>query len=227
MKRHIKLSEARAEADSALLRHKNILKNIETHAISKNEDNDEFLYLMSIPVIYAAWEGFFRISCSICLRRKFFQGKKIKSYDAQYAALWLQKQSFLNSFLDKLFSSMNLGNPPKKSTAGRYHALVGFTGSIVQWLDEPANHLQNFDDLVMTHSNVNKDVALINSEIIGLDISQVNFGRLNDLLGRRNDIAHGGLIDYPSKQVVEDLIRYADCLLDEFNSSVKAWLSGS
>lgn len=225
MKRHIKRNEAKAEADSALHRHKDILRNIEKHVIENNSEKDEFLYLMSIPVIYAAWEGFFRISCSVCLRRKFFRGKKIKSYDERYAALWLQKQSFLNSFLDRLLSSMNLGKPPKKATAGKYRALVNFTGSIMQWLDEPANHLQNFDDLVMTHSNVNKDVALVNSEIIGLDVSQVDFGRLDDLLGRRNDIAHGGLIDYPTEQAVLDLLSYTDGLLHEFNNSVKIWLS--
>lgn len=224
MKRHIKLNEARAESDAALLRHKEILDNIEKHAITNNPDKDEFLYLMSIPVIYAAWEGFFRISCSICLRRKFFKGKKVKRYDESYAALWLQKEGFLNSFLDRLFSSMNLGKPPKNANAGRYHALASFTGSIMQWLETPADHLQNFDDLVMTHSNVNKDVALINCKIIGIDVSGLSFGRLNDLLGRRNEIAHGGLIDYPSEQVVIDLLSYTNGLLNDFNQAVNDWL---
>ncbi len=182
---------------------------------------------MSIPVIYAAWEGFFRISCSICLRRKFHVERKLKSYEDAYATLWLQRESFVDSFFDKLFNSVSLGKKPKKLNTGRYGALTIFTGKIKEWLEKPANHLTNFDELVMTYSNINKEVTELNSTIIGLDITNVKLGRLDDLVGQRNNIAHGGLIDYPKENTINDLIDYTENLLTEFHTSVTLWLKNS
>ncbi|KUM43448.1 hypothetical protein AR540_16725 [Pseudomonas sp. EpS/L25] len=76
----------------------------------------------------------------------------------------------------------------------------------------------------MTYANVNKEVVIFNSEIIGLDIDRVNLGRLDDLLARRNDIAHGGLIDYPKENIINDLLTYTENLLNQFHSSIEAWL---
>ncbi|WP_046270893.1 MAE_28990/MAE_18760 family HEPN-like nuclease [Pseudomonas syringae] len=227
MTRHLKYHEARTEAQKALQRHLEILNNIKKHCVINNEEKDEFLYLMSIPVIYAAWEGFFRISCSICLRRKFHVERKLKSYEDAYATLWLQRESFVDSFFDKLFNSVSLGKKPKKLNTGRYGALTIFTGKIKEWLEKPANHLTNFDELVMTYSNINKEVTELNSTIIGLDITNVKLGRLDDLVGQRNNIAHGGLIDYPKENTINDLIDYTENLLTEFHTSVTLWLKNS
>lgn len=227
MTRHLKFHDARAEAKKALERHLDILNNIKKHCITNNHEKDEFLYLMSIPVIYAAWEGFFRISCSICLRRKFHREQKFKLYDDAYATLWLQREGFVDSFFDKLFNSVSLGKKPKKLSTGRYGALTNFTGKIKEWLEKPANHLTNFDELVMTYSNINKEVTELNSTIIGLDLTNVKLGRLDDLVGQRNNIAHGGLIDYPKENTINDLIDYTENLLNEFHSSVTAWLRNS
>jgi len=79
----------------------------------------------------------------------------------------------------------------------------------------------------MTYSNVNKDVALLNSAVIGLDISQVDFSRLNELLNRRNEIAHGGLVNYPRESNVVELLDYTGTLIDSFHSSIEAWLVNS
>jgi hypothetical protein len=223
--KHLKLVEAKSEAKEALRRHLDILDNIEKHTLTNNQEKDEFLYLMSIPIIYAAWEGYFRIACSICLRRTCHRGKKIKNYSNEYSTLWLQRESFVESFLTKLFNSMALGKQPKKLNSGRYNALTDFTGNIKNWLEEPADHLKNFDDLVMTYSNINKEVTELNSKIIGFDISAINLGRLDDLLGRRNNIAHGGLIDYPKENTITELLEYTRQLLKDFHSSIDTWLA--
>ena len=159
MAKHIHRKEAKKEARQALERHKDILKNIEKHALTANEGKDDFLYLMAIPMIYAAWEGYFKITCAICLKRFCLRGQKYKSYPDSYATLWLQKEKFLNSFFDKLFSSVSFGKKPKKLSAGRFASLASFSQNIKEWLETPIDHLTNFDELVMTYSTVNKEVT--------------------------------------------------------------------
>lgn len=215
---------AKTEAKESLVRHLAIIADLRLHAITNNPGKNEFLYLMSVPMIYAAWEGYFRIAMSICLRRACVRGRKHKKYKEKYVTLWLQKQGFVNSFFDRLFNTVSLGKIPKKINSGRFNALSDLTCEFKIWLEAPIDHLQNFDELVMTYANVNKDVVIFNSEIIGLDITQVNLGRLDDLLARRNDIAHGGLIDYPKENIINDLLTYTENLLNQFHTSIESWL---
>lgn len=224
---HLRLSSAKLEAKQALERHLKILDDIHSRCIVLNTGNDGFLYLMSIPIIYAAWEGYFKIACSICLRRHCRPGQKVSSYTNIYAALWLQKEGFLASFLQKLLNTMTLGTPPKKQGAGKFDVLTDFTGAMKTWLGSPVDHLIDFDALVMTHSNVNKSVAELNAKIIGLDISNVSLGRLDSLLEQRNSIAHGGLITYPTKISVEDTLDYSRRVITEFHEAVINWLNSN
>lgn len=222
---HLRLSSAKLEAKQALDRHLKILDDIDARCVVLNTDNDGFLYLMSIPIIYAAWEGYFKIACSICLRRHCRPGQKVSSYPDIYAALWLQKEGFLASFLQKLLNTMTLGTPPRKQGGGKFDVLTDFTGAMKTWLGSPVDHLIDFDALVMTHSNVNKSVAELNAKIIGLDISNVRLGRLDSLLEQRNSIAHGGLITYPTKSNIEDTLVYARNVIQEFHGAVIEWLN--
>lgn len=225
--RHLVLPSARQEIKAAHNRQQKVLADIRLHSIEKNNTKDAFLFLMAIPVIYAAWEGYFRLACSICLKRQCYVGRKAKVYDKKYAALWLQREGFFDSFLKKLVDSMQLGRPTRRISSGKYTATVEFSGNMNEWFNKPISHLSNFDDLVMTYSNVNKDVATLNGEIIGLNLDNVDFSRLNELLNRRNDIAHGGLVDYPREDTVEGLLDYTSDLIDSFHQSVEAWLANS
>ncbi|CAM8571802.1 MAE_28990/MAE_18760 family HEPN-like nuclease [Enterobacter asburiae] len=222
---HLHRASAKLEAQQAHDRHIEILTSVKNRCVDNNQAKDGFLYLMAVPVIYAAWEGYFKISCSICLRRYCRQGRKVKSYTDIYAALWLQKEGFLASFLQKLLNTMSLGSKIEKKGAGKFDILTDFTGSMKQWLEKPVDHLIDFDSLVMTHSNVNKNVAELNARVIGLDISNVNFGRLDNLLKERNNIAHGGLITYPNEAFIQDLLIYTSKLIDDFHNAVMIWLT--
>lgn len=227
MGKHLRLASAKAEIRSALSRHQRMLDDVRLHSMTNNQAKNEFLYLMAIPVIYAAWEGFFRISCSICLRRKCLVGAKSKKYDSSYSTLWLQKEPFLSSFLQSLVSAMQLGRVQKKLGNGQFNAIAKFSANLGEWRDRPLDHLADFDALVMTHSNVNKDVTAINCGIIGIDLSGVDFSRLDELLNRRNEIAHGGMMALPSEDIVEKLLVYTHDLIDAFHDSVCSWLSSS
>lgn len=224
MSKHLRLQSARSEAKNALERHLKMLDEVLDHSVTRNVDKDKFLYLMAIPVIYAAWEGFFRISCSICLRRKCQLGKKSKRYEFDYSTLWLQKESFVTSFLDTLVSGMSLGRAQKKLNQGQFSAISKFSRSLADWHERPLNHLADFDKLVMTHSNVNKEVAQLNAAIIGVDVAEVDFSRIDELLNRRNEIAHGGIVTYPTENTVIDLIRYTKKLITGFNGCIGRWL---
>lgn len=224
---HLRLASAKKEAKQAFERHVKILDDVKSRCIDSNTENDGFMYLMSVPIIYAAWEGYFKISCAICLRRYCRQGQKIKSYTDIYAALWLQKEGFLVSFLQKLLNTMTIGTPVTKRGAGKFDILTDFTRSMKSWLDQPVDHLIDFDSLVMTHSNVNKSVAELNSKVIGLDVSTINFGRLDNLLEQRNSIAHGGLITYPTKTNIEEILLYTQNLIGDFHAAVITWLDES
>lgn len=227
MARHLTLRSARQEMHSAHVRHKDMLGNIRRHSLDNNKGKDSFLYLMAIPVIYAAWEGYFRLACSICLKTQCFIEKKAKKYHNKYTALWLQRESFFDSFLQNLFNSMQMGRSSKKISSGKFMAVSSFAGKIGPWLESPINHLSNFDELVMTHSNVNKDVAKLNSDIIGLHVEDIDFSRLDELVNRRNEIAHGGLINYPTENNVVELLDYTENLIDEFHLSIEDWLTTS
>lgn len=222
---HLHLASAKKEAQQSLVRHIQILNDVKLRCITNNTENDGFMYLMSIPIIYAAWEGYFKIACAICLKRHCRPGQKVKSYTEIYAALWLQKEGFLASFLQKLLNTMTLGSSIDKKGAGKFEVLTEFTKEMKNWLDGPVDHFVDFDSLVMTHSNVNKNVAELNSKIIGLDVSGINFGRLDGLLAQRNSIAHGGLITHPTKINVEELLTYTQGLITDFHDAVITWLN--
>lgn len=227
MTNHLSKSSARTEINDALARHLEILDNVTKCCITSNGEKEQFYYLLAIPIIYSAWEGYFRVVCSICLRRICIRGVKAKKYKHQYSALWLQRESFTESFIKTLFNSMTLGTDIRKTNPGRFKALSKFSSDINNWLESPINHAVNFDRLIMTYSNVNQDVVKLNCEIIGIDIVTVDFSKLDELLSRRNDISHGGLINYPKEDEVKELVLYTDSLLKSFNACIVAWIKAT
>lgn len=226
MARHLNLKTARNETSSARVRHLDLLDQVRAHCVSNNSTKDGFLYLLAIPIIYAAWEGYFKIACALCLKRRCIRGQKAKKYSSPYMTLWLQKEPFVHSYLQNLVNGMQLGKPLRKS-GGQFFALANFAGNVANWLEGPIDHTILFDDLVMTHSNVNRDVAMLNGSVIGLNMGGVKFGRLDELLGRRNEIAHGGLLSFPTEAEVIGLISYTEDLIRSFDQSVSQWLAHS
>lgn len=227
MPKHLKLQSAKAEVNGARNRHLQMLADVRRHCMEENPTRDGFRYLMAIPMIYAAWEGYFKIACSICFQRKCVVGRKAKSYPGIYATLWLQKQGFVQAYLQKLFNAMQLGREAAPKTGAQYRALAQFSTGLADWLEGPIDHTIGFDGLVMTYSNVDIDVFKLNAEIIGLDLNGVMMGRLNELVGRRNEIAHGGLVTYPAESEVDGLIIFTENLIKSVDVAISAWLPGT
>ena len=223
MSKLYRLSDARVETVSARDRHLALLSDVRKHCITANVAKDKFMYLLAIPMIYAAWEGYFKLVCSLCVKRKCQVGKKTKAYEPMYSTLWLQKEPFVQSYLQSLINSMQPGRATRASFA-QYEALTAFAGSVTDWMDEPVNHALDFESLVMTYSNVGRDVVKTNARAIDMDLTGVALGKLDELLGRRNGIAHGGLMSYPLESEVVEYIDYAELLLTTFNAAVQRWL---
>jgi hypothetical protein len=224
---HLTKRTAQSELSYALRQHLDIIDSVERCFITLNISKEPFLYLGAIPILYSAWEGFFKVNCSICLRRICIRDGKAKNYSNEYASLWLQREPFMQTFLKSLLNSMDVGRDVSKITAGRFKTIVTFNNSIKGWLDSPVQHAANFDDLLMTQSNVNTEITKLNCNIIGVDLSAVDFSRLDELLGRRNSIAHGGLLTYPSENDVQMLLAYTRKLLTEFNLAIANWIKAS
>lgn len=215
---------ARAEVQSALDRHITMLDEIKKHSLTNNVAGDQFLYLMAIPIIYSAWEGYFKIVFSVCFKRKCNLHRKASSYPEIFSVLWLQKQGFFQSYLSKMFAAMQLGQERLPKTGAQYRALAEFSKGFSAWIRGPVDHTVKFDSLVMTYSNVNLEVLKLNSEVIGLNLTGVRTGSLDELVGRRNDVAHGGLLVYPTNFEVDQLISYTEELMKSLDGAVSKWM---
>lgn len=227
MSRHLAKRAALSELQGAIDRHLEIIQRTRHHCFTSNTTKDKFLYTMAIPMLYSAWEGYFRISVSICLRRLCMRNRNAGSYPKEYITLWLQRETFLSSFYKALLNSIDLNVNQKPINKARFNALTDFQASVRNWLNRPVNTSTNFDKLVMTYANVNGEIAQLNADVIGLDVSSVDFSPLNELLARRNDISHGGLINLIDESDANRIATYAENLLNQFGSATKIWLQAN
>jgi hypothetical protein len=227
MARHLTLTAARQELAAARVRHIALLDDVRRHCIDENTIRDPFKHLSAVPIIYAAWEGYFKISFTLCIKRKCQSTIKARSYPGIYRTLWLQKQPFVQSYLSTLVAAMQPGKAISPKTGSQYKALASFSDKFSQWLDAPVDHASGFEDLVMTYSNVDYKVLALNSEVIGLDISGVPVGRLDGMVGRRNEISHGGLLTYPTESEVDELVTFCRNLISGIDGKIASWLKTS
>ena len=80
----------------------------------------------------------------------------------------------------------------------------------------------------MRFSNVNQDVVEINAGAIGIDdfplFKEIKLGRLHDLVGRRNEIGHGAIINAPPNENFVELWVFTENLItgycDAFAASI-------
>lgn len=227
MARHLTLRAARQELAAAKERHVSLLDDVERHCIDENAAREGFKYLLAIPIIYAAWEGYFKISFTLCIKRKCQLTLRARAYPGIYRTLWLQKQPFVMSYLASLVNAMQPGKSVSPKTGSQYKALATFSESFVDWLEGPVDHASGFEGLVMTHSNVDHSVLTLNSEVIGLDLAGVPVGRLNSMVGRRNEISHGGLLTYPTEIEVIELVAFCRGLIVGLDEKIGDWLATS
>jgi hypothetical protein len=190
--------------------------------------------IVATPFLYAVWERCFRTSFGIMAMVVRQEASHPAVMSFEQATLWLQRESFVTSFIAKLHSrTSNLdGTPTRKSiNSGSYRTLVEFLSNLIGWHNHKLQNIPLDSDLVMTFSNVNVAVLDANAQAIGLSLLPefVEFrkciGRLDDLVGRRNDIGHGTLASPPGAREFKALSELvSDLLVSKFCEVVQTWI---
>ncbi len=75
---------------------------------------------------------------------------------------------------------------------------------------------------------MNYEVVRLNSEAIGIsefpDFKKLSFGRLDDLVGQRNDIGHGAIIQAPGEKHFLELRQFTEDLISGYCDTFAAWM---
>ncbi len=194
----------------------------------------EAFRIVATPFLYAVWERCFRTSFGVMLKLIQQEAPSPALMTFDQAALWLQREPFFNSFVDRIRQrSPDSGDDSiRKAIKGSaYKALVEFMANTLVWHATKLGSLTDPADLVMTFSNVNVAVLDLNAEAVGLatipefTAFRKRIGRLDDLVGRRNDISHGTLAYLPGNREFKELVALSrDELITTYCGLVELWI---
>lgn len=181
--------------------------------------------LMAIPMIYAVWERCFSLCHAVALKRLCEVRERTSALAPFQRALWLQRQPFYASYLDKI---RRLEPAKRGVNKGEFGALCGLLKDLDDWSQTDIDLTVDMIDLVMTFSNVNPDVVKINALALGISehasFKAIELGRLNDLVGRRNDIGHGGMVTPPGKREFKELWEFVESLIRSYCDAFEDWI---
>ena len=198
----------------------------------------ETLRLMTVPILYSVWERAFSNWTTICL--KVVQDNYLKAIDCppKTRAYWLRKADFFKSFVNSVRDVMELEREDsvfqqtagfkKKITKGGFNLSSQVLSQLDCWHEKPL-FAKDLSSLVITYSNVNDAVVLTNAEAIGLtelaSFSKLDLSRLGELVGIRNGIGHGGVLEPPGKRNLDELIDYVERLIQQYSELVVEWIT--
>jgi hypothetical protein len=135
---------------------------------------------------------------------------------------------FYRGYTQKLLNTASLGGSSGKPKKSHFPTLLEFINELDNWLVGPLDPNVDTEALVMTFSNVNEEVVNLNAQAIGIHsfpaFAAIGFGRLHDLVGRRNEIGHGSIVRPPSNADFVDLWTYAEGLINVYSETFKSWL---
>lgn len=190
--------------------------------------------IVATPFLYAVWERCFRTAFGIMGSVIRQQAETPSGMDFSQATLWLQRESFVTSFLDKVRSKPIEGDdlPSRKVIkSSAYKSLAEFFSNLINWHSQKLNNAPPDNELVMTFSNVNGAVLDANADAFGLSNLpeyqnfRAQIGRLDDLVGRRNDIGHGTLARPPGPREFDELrTLVSELLVSRFCEVVQTWI---
>ena len=187
----------------------------------------EAFRLIATPMLYAVWERCFTLCQSISLRMIRDECKHTRALTSVQRALWLQCQPFYQRFLDQIRTSTAPAFA-KRVKRGPFNALSEFMGNFDEWMNREIDNAINTDDLVISFSNVNPDVVRLNAAVIGIEehhgFKKLDFGRLHDLVGRRNEIGHGGIVNIPGNREFSELWVFTENLVTHYCDSFSDWI---
>jgi HEPN superfamily RiboL-PSP-like protein len=200
------------------------LKNF--HPLAADQQYPPTYRLIVTPMLYSAWERCFTICHAVGLRLLRDIIPNPQSLSATTRAVWLIRTPFFQGLVSKLQNQVNAEvERPKK---GQFSALCEFLSAFDDWAQKSLDTAVDTSELVMTFSNVNPSVVELNAQAMGIStlaqFSALKLGRLNDLVGRRNDIGHGGIIEPPSNENFVDLWAFTEQLIEAYCDLFVAWM---
>jgi len=182
--------------------------------------------LLALPMFYSAWERCFSLCHSIALRLIRDEVHAPHFLKPDERAIWLLNTGFFASLSARIKNELPADE--KAIGRGQFAAVCEFLKNYDSWSGTRFDGAAKLDDLVMTFSNVNPSVVEVNATAIGMrqypDFAKLRLGRLNDLVGRRNDIGHGAVVRPPDNQVFCDLRDFTRALIGEYSDMMANWL---
>lgn len=182
--------------------------------------------LVATPMLYSVWERCFTLCHAVGLR--FIRDMTLKAIDLEPSqrSIWLLHTPFYQSLTSRLRDGFN--SIPKKIKKGQFSLLCEFLPKLDEWLLNGLDQSIPTDSLVMTFSNVNREVVELNALALGIadfpQFKSIKLGRLNDLVGQRNDIGHGAVIRPPSNDTFQDLWDFTENLITQYCGVFLQWI---
>ncbi len=202
-------------------------------ARSGDSEKEDMFRIISVPMIYSSWEGFFTETMSVCLNTLKLSDREAFKYSAEIRALWLQREPFYSRYVDMIKNIYdadshrsivhNGAQIKKKVTKGAFK----LTSDVIQHIDAfNKSALSDCDvsELVMTFSNVNEIVVKINFDAIGLDYSSLDLSQLGEVVGLRNSLGHGEFKSSVKPRKFNSIIAYVERLINDLNQCATEWL---
>lgn len=184
--------------------------------------------LIATPMLYSVWERCFTLNHAIALRLIREVTTHPGALRATERAVWLQKSNFYKTYSENFQTRILKESVNKKLSKGHFSALSSFLEDLDKWSSEQLDSGIDTEDLVMTFSNVNPEVVELNAKAIGIDsyelFGNISLSRLHELVGRRNEIGHGSLIDPPKNAQFNELWGFTENLVGEYCDVFISWI---
>lgn len=202
-----------------------ILEKIKTFSPPDTKGHyPDIFRLIATPMLYSTWERCFTLCHAIALRLIRDVTVTTSALSAPQRSIWLLRSPFYRSLVDRLRNSTS----SLKISKGEFSLLCDFFPALDNWLLSGLDQTINTDDLVMTFSNVNPDVVDLNARAIGISdfpkFKALKLGRLNDLVGQRNGIGHGAIIEPPANGIFTSLLEFTENLVQDYCDAFISWM---
>lgn len=198
------------------------------HPVAGGTPYPETYRLLVLPLLYSVWERCFTLCHSISLRLLRGLSPNPQALNVSERAIWLIQAPFYQSLVAKL-TIQTPGDRNQKPKRSHFPALCEFLQELDGWHANAIDASVDTEALVMTFSNVNPEVVELNAKAIGIwdlpALKAIKFGRLNDLVGRRNQIGHGAVIAAPPNSEFVELWDYAENLVQLYCDAFISWIS--
>ena len=139
----------------------------------------------------------------------------------------LGREGFYQSFVAKLRNQSSYKEEGSRTKNSQFNALCDFMKDLDAWSVQRLDTTIT-EGLVMTSSNVNPHVVQMNAAAIGIAdfpyFKELELGFLHDLVGKRNGIGHGAIIQPPGDREFRELWTLTESLIADYCDMFVRWM---